>query len=75
MLFLYIMLGEFNAYSQDNILKPRVFILTDINNEPDDEQSLVRLLVYSNEFNIEGLVATTSCWLKKDTREDYLNMR
>ncbi len=72
MLFLYIMLGEFNAYSQDNILKPRVFILTDINNEPDDEQSLVRLLVYSNEFNIEGLVATTSCWLKKDTREDLI---
>ncbi|MBB4034201.1 hypothetical protein GGR21_000086 [Dysgonomonas hofstadii] len=71
-LFLYIMSGTFNVYSQDNILKPRVFILTDINNEPDDEQSLVRLLVYSNEFDIEGLVATTSCWLKKDTREDLI---
>src|SRR5690349_1059874 len=38
--------------------KPRVFVLTDIGNEPDDQMSLVRLLVYSNEFELEGLVAT-----------------
>ena len=52
--------------------KPRVFVLTDISNEPDDEESLVRLLVYSNEYDIEGLVATTSTWLKKGTREDLI---
>lgn len=52
--------------------KPRVFVLTDISNEPDDEESLVRLLVYSNEFDLEGLVATTSTWLKKGTREDLI---
>jgi hypothetical protein len=40
--------------------KPRVFILTDIENEPDDAMSLVRLLVYANHFDVEGLVATTS---------------
>lgn len=40
--------------------KPRVFVLTDIENEPDDAMSLVRFLVYSNEFDVEGLVATTS---------------
>jgi hypothetical protein len=40
--------------------KPRVFVLTDIENEPDDAQSLVRFLVYSNHFDVEGLVATTS---------------
>lgn len=40
--------------------KPRVFVLTDIENEPDDAQSLVRLLTYANQFDIEGLVATTS---------------
>ena len=39
---------------------PRVVVLTDITNEPDDEQSMVRLLVYSNEFDIEGLIATSS---------------
>jgi hypothetical protein len=44
--------------------RPRVVVLTDITNEPDDEQSLVRLLVYANEFDVEGLIATTSTWLK-----------
>jgi hypothetical protein len=52
--------------------KPRVVVLTDISNEPDDEESLVRFLVYSNEFDVEGLVATTSTWLKKGTREDLI---
>jgi len=40
--------------------KTRVFVLTDIGNEPDDAQSMVRFLVYANQFDIEGLVATTS---------------
>jgi hypothetical protein len=38
----------------------RLFVLTDIENEPDDAQSMVRLLTYANHFDIEGLVATTS---------------
>ena len=37
-------------------------MLTDIGNEPDDQMSLTRLLLYSNEIDLEGLVATTSCW-------------
>ena len=40
----------------------RVVVLTDIGNEPDDQMSLVRLLLYSNEIDIEALVATTSTW-------------
>ena len=52
--------------------KPRLFVLTDISNEPDYEESMVRLLVYSNEFDIEGLIATTSTWLRKNTREDLI---
>lgn len=40
--------------------KPRVFVLTDIENEPDDAQSMVRFLLYANHYDIEGLVATTS---------------
>jgi Protein of unknown function (DUF1593) len=42
--------------------KPRVIVLTDIGNEPDDQMSLVRLLLYANEIDIEALVATTSTW-------------
>jgi hypothetical protein len=40
--------------------RPRLFILTDIGGDPDDQQSLVRLLVYANEFQLEGLVASAS---------------
>ena len=46
--------------------KHRVVILTDISNEPDDQESLVRFLTYTNEFDIEGLIATTGCWKKSD---------
>ncbi len=45
----------------------RVIVLTDITNEPDDQESLVRFLVYSNEYDVEGLVATTSTWLRGRT--------
>ncbi|OQE26103.1 hypothetical protein PENFLA_c007G01847 [Penicillium flavigenum] len=44
--------------------KPRVFILSDISNEPDDAESLVRYLLYANQFRTEGLVACTSTWMK-----------
>lgn len=46
--------------------KNRVIVLTDIEADPDDTQSLVRLLLYSNQIDIKGLVATTSCWLKSE---------
>jgi hypothetical protein len=38
--------------------RPRLLVLTDIENEPDDTMSMVRLLTYANHFEIEGLVAT-----------------
>lgn len=46
--------------------RPRVLVLTDISSltagvrEPDDGQSLLRFLLYANEWEIEGLVATSS---------------
>ncbi|MGM0621112.1 MAG: nucleoside hydrolase-like domain-containing protein, partial [Bacteroidota bacterium] len=49
--------------------KTRILILTDIENEPDDAQSLVRFLLYSNQFDVEGIVATTSCWQRDQTAE------
>ena len=42
--------------------KARVVVLSDIGNEPDDQMSLVRFLLYSNELDVEGIVATTSTW-------------
>ena len=40
--------------------KLRVLILSDIEADPDDSQSLIRFLLYANQFDIEGIVATTS---------------
>jgi hypothetical protein len=53
-------------------VKQRVFVLTDITNEPDDQESLVRFLVYANEYDIEGIVATTSTHLRNMTRRDKI---
>ena len=36
--------------------------MPDIEADPDDTQSMVRLLLYSNEIDIRGLIATTSVW-------------
>src|SRR6266487_671055 len=35
----------------------RVMIETDAGGDPDDEQSLVRFLVYANEWDVEGIIA------------------
>lgn len=55
--------------------KPRVIVLTDIGNEPDDSESLVRFLLYANEFDVEGLVATTSTWQRDKVRTDLVTQR
>jgi len=52
--------------------KPRAIVLTDITNEPDDEESMVRFLVYANEYDVEGLIATTSIWLRDKVRPDQI---
>jgi len=40
----------------------RLIVLTDIGAEVDDTESMVRLLLYSDEIDIQGLIATTSIW-------------
>lgn len=47
--------------------KLRVLVLTDIENEPDDAMSMVRFLTYSNQWDVEGLVATTSVHQRNKT--------
>ena len=54
------------------VQKQRVVVMTDIANEPDDQMSMVRFLVYSNHFDVEGLVATTSTWMKDKVRPDVI---
>jgi hypothetical protein len=52
--------------------KPRVVIISDIGNEPDDQMSFVRLLMYSNEFDIEAMIATTSTWQRTATHAETM---
>ena len=50
------------ATSQAAELKPRIIVLTDIapnSVEPDDMESMIRLLAHADLFEIEGLVSTT----------------
>jgi hypothetical protein len=52
------------AHIDDFTGHPRLIVISDIGNEPDDQMSLVRLLLYSKEIDIEGLIASTSTWQK-----------
>jgi hypothetical protein len=52
--------------------KPRMVVISDIGNEPDDQMSFVRLLMYSNEFDIEAMVATTSTWQRTKTHPETM---
>lgn len=47
-----------------SLKKNRVVILSDIEADPDDTESFVRLLLYSNQIDIKALIATTSVWLR-----------
>ena len=69
LLFVILILPGFaaNAFATED--KPRIIVLTDIENEPDDAESLVRFLTYSNQFDVEGIIATTSVWLRDKTAE------
>ena len=53
--------------------KPRVAIISDIGNEPDDQMSFVRLLLYSNELDLEAMVAATSTWQKTATHPETMH--
>src|SRR5699024_10472163 len=65
------LLGQTQLQLEEPV-KQRVFVLTDITNEPDDQESLVRFLAYANEYDIEGLVATSSTHLRKQVRQDKI---
>ncbi len=53
--------------------KPRIITTTDLGADPDDEQSMVRLLVCANEFDIEGLIVSTGCWKKNQSDTEMLD--
>jgi len=48
------------AASAQTSTKHRLVVITDIGNEPDDFMSMVRLMLYTNQIDVEGLIASTS---------------
>ena len=52
---------------------PRLVIISDIGNEPDDQMSFVRLLLYSNELDLEAMIASTSTWQRKATHPETMH--
>lgn len=54
--------------------KPRIVVLTDVSTwETDDSESLVRLLVHADLYEIEGLIFTTG-WSLDKTRDDFMDL-
>lgn len=56
-----------------DLVKPRVLISTDIGGtDPDDNQSMAHLLMYTDCFDLEGLVSSPS--YGSGSREEILRM-
>ncbi len=50
--------------------KIRMIVETDAGGDPDDEQSLVRFLLYVNEWDMEGIIATRPATRKDNPNHD-----
>jgi hypothetical protein len=63
-------LGPATAGEVQLCSKSRLIILADMGNEPDEEQQMAHMLVCSNEFDVEGLIAVTGKYLRTNPRPD-----
>lgn len=65
--------GNFQApdAAQPAAAKSRLIILADMGNEPDEEQQMVHMIVCSNEFDLEGLIAVTGIFLRPESKNPY----
>ncbi|GAB4045091.1 nucleoside hydrolase-like domain-containing protein [Spirosoma jeollabukense] len=52
--------------------RQRLIVITDIGNEPDDSQSNHRLMLYANQIDLEGIIASTSVHQKKYVRTELI---
>ena len=50
-----------------------MIVLTDIGAEVDDTESTVRLVLYSDMIDIEGLIATTSTWKRTSVSPELIH--
>lgn len=73
-IFIYLVLISSSLLAQtkassSSTLKPRLVVLTDISTwEPDDHESLIRLMVHADMYEIEGIIITTG-WSMDDVNK------
>lgn len=58
--------ATFRRLTTDN--RRRLLIETDAGGDPDDEQSLVRFLLYANEWDLEGIIANRPVTRRPENR-------
>ncbi|WP_416465002.1 nucleoside hydrolase-like domain-containing protein [Sphingomonas sp. VDB2] len=61
--------------AENNLPRSRVIVLTDVGSDPDDMESMVRFLLYANDFDIEALVPSTSRHLKDSVHPEQILRR
>ncbi len=66
-LLFFLVFSVTQAWSQ----RTRLIILADMGNEPDEEQQMTHLLMCSNEFDLEGLIAVTGKYLQPASSDPY----
>ncbi len=52
--------------------RPRVVLLTDYWKDPDEIQAMIRFLSYANEYEIEGLIATSLAFGDGSVRPEWI---
>ncbi len=51
--------------------RTRLIILADMGCEPDEMQQMIHMLLCSNEFEPEGLLAVTGKWIRPGMKDEY----
>lgn len=65
-LVIFLFSSMITIYSQEK--KSRLIILADMGNEPDEEQQMAHMMLYANEFDLEGLIAVSGKYLNSEHR-------
>src|ERR1043165_8649973 len=71
--FIALSIFSYDAATAQQSQKLIVIVLSDIEADPDDAQSFVRFLTYSNQWDVEGLIATTSIHQKSRVAPESIN--
>ena len=62
----HILTPQLIAEGSEITSRPRLIVMADMGNEPDEEQQMVHLLMYANRVDLEGLIACSGKYLHAD---------